>query len=603
MGKNKMEKLDYNKIEYPTLNNNIKRGLKKGIINLNEDETKISYLLKKNHNTEFRTLQELIRASYLIELVLDYKYPKENILLDYGNNKKIYSNRSDIVVFEDEEFEKPLFVVECKKNSISHEQFKQSIEQVFKIATAIGSKYAILIDGTTKTAFCVQGFKFNEREKNFISDIPKLGSNIPKCKFIKKNSSSDLKIPNYKDMTEIFEKTHNTIWQGGKLSPTDALDELLKLVFCKIEDEEKTKDGKNYRFQISTGESVESLFDRINSIYKNAEPENSEIFKENIKLDHKIIYNAVEHFQAINFSKTKLSIKSLAFEKFLKDFSRDTIGQHFTPIEIVEFCVKMINPKNEDYILDPSCGNGEFLLNSMNYICYYLKNNYSEDKIREKWQNFVKNNIYGIEINNQIARVCKMNLMINNDNGYSNIINIDALEKIEKIEEKDDKFRFDKFNIIITNPPFGTFIKNSDKSHIRDFILSKLKNKQKIEVLFIERCLDFLVEGGKLAIILPDGILTNLNLQYVRDFILENSEILAIVSLPPFAFNNFGSNIKSSIIFLKKKIQKKINHEYPIFMATAEHIGYNEKGQKIPNNDLDKIHAEYLKFKKNKYSY
>ena len=141
------------------------------------------------------------------------------------------------------------------------------------------------------------------------------------------------------------------------------------------------------------------------------------------------------------------------------------------------------------------------------------------------------------------------------------------------------------------------------------FELGKKKNKdgkernmknQKTEVLFIERCIDFLKpKTGQMAIILPDGILTNSMMQYVRDFIMEKARILAVVSLPQFTFAHFGAGVKSSLVFVRKKAENEKLGKYPIFMAIAEHIGYDATGRKDAKNDLDKIWEEYKKFKKN----
>ena len=128
-------------------------------------------------------------------------------------------------------------------------------------------------------------------------------------------------------------------------------------------------------------------------------------------------------------------------------------------------------------------------------------------------------------------------------------------------------------------------------------------HSQKTEILFIERCLDFLRPDGKIAIVLPDGILTNSSLQYVRDYIMQNSQILAVVSLPQFAFAHFGAGVKSSLVFLRKPKAKEEIGKYNIFMGIAEHIGYDATGRKDPKNDLNTIHQEYLKFKKNKNNY
>lgn len=140
-------------------------------------------------------------------------------------------------------------------------------------------------------------------------------------------------------------------------------------------------------------------------------------------------------------------------------------------------------------------------------------------------------------------------------------------------------------------------MKQTEKPYLKKYKLGKDRKAQKTEILFVERCLDFLRPGtGRMGIVLPDGILTNISLQYVRDFIMERTQILAVVSLPQFAFTHFGAGVKSSLVFLRKKAEGEKLENYPIFMAIAEHIGYDATGRKIPQNDLDTIVEEYQKF-------
>jgi len=223
------------------------------------------------------------------------------------------------------------------------------------------------------------------------------------------------------------------------------------------------------------------------------------------------------------------------------------------------------------------------------------------------WHNFAANNLFGIEINDSIARVAKMNMIIHDD-GHTNVIGFDALEDIDKMNRKNTGFAKNRFDVIVTNPPFGANVKASEHPYLEKYFLGKdktgkkTKGNQKTEILFIERCIDFLKPGvGRMAIVLPDGILTNSGLQQVRDYLMEKAQILAVVSLPQFAFTHFGAGVKSSLVFVRKKSNKEKLGRYPIFMAIAEHIGYDATGRKDPKNDLNKICEEFKKFKsKNK---
>ena len=579
---------------------NIQRGIEKGIIALSSDESKITYHCKRDYTTSFKNPEEKVRASYFCELVLDYDYPIKNIDIEVTVPRRTPEDRADIVVYDEEGSE--YLVIECKKDGITDAEFKQAIEQAFGNANSLRAKFASVVAGITKTAFDVAGFKPNEREKNVISDIPKKYGKTPKYKFIKGESDKEPKEVSRDELIRALEKSHDTVWQGGKLSPTTAFDEVSKLLFCKLRDEKITTKGEAYAFQIGTHESAEDIFNRIDAIYQKAKKEDAEVFKEDIRLEPKVVYSVVEHLQGLALNKTDLDTKGVAFERFMEDFFKGKMGQYFTPREIITFCVKMLNPKRSDLVIDPACGSGGFLLNTLDAIRKYAEQNYDDHEAWEYWHKFAMNNLYGIEISDQIARVCKMNMIIHDD-GHTNIISTDSLRDINEITKQHKAFRKEQFDILLTNPPFGASVKSTEKDYLDKYQLGKSRKNQKTEILFIERCLDFLKPDGKIAIVLPDGILTNSSLQYVRDFIIEKSQILAIVSIPQFAFTHFGAGVKSSLVFLKKKELDEDVGSYPIFMAIAEHIGYDATGRKDPINDLEKIVDEYKKFQKNPENY
>jgi type I restriction enzyme M protein len=580
---------------------NIKRGTGKGIISLSDNESRITYKCSREYSVSFKNPEEKVRASYFVELVEDYHYPQERIGLEVTIPRRTPEDRADIVIFEDNTLKKPYLVVECKKDGISDAEFKQAIEQVFGNANSLRAKFASVIAGTTRTVFDVAGFTPSEREKNVISDIPVKYGQTPKYRFIKGEKDKELKVVLKEDLIKTLQKAHDTVWQGGKLAPTTAFDEISKLLFCKLQDETEspiTTKGQPYKFQVGTYETANEVFDRINKIYQEAKQKDAEVFKEDIRLEPKVVYAVVEHLQSINFNKTDLDTKGIAFETFMGKFFKGEMGQFFTPRELIKFCVKMMNPQTNQLLLDPACGSGGFLLNAMDFIRERAQEEYDNDPVLayRMWHDFAKDNLFGIDINDQIARVCKMNMILHDD-GHTNIISTDSLTDVNDINRIHPKFKENAFDLVLTNPPFGATAKESEKPYLKNYNLGKDKKAQKTEILFIEQCLKFLKPGtGKLAIVLPDGILTNSSLQYVRDFIMARTQILAIVSLPQFAFTHFGAGVKSSLVFLRKKSIDEKQGDYPIFMAIAEHIGYDATGRKEPVNDLDTIHTEYQKF-------
>ncbi len=582
----------------------IKRGIEKGIIALSEDQSKVTYFACRQFKANLKDPEEKVRASYFAELVLDYNYPKERIDFEVTVPRRTPTDKADIIVYEDNERKKPYLVVECKKDGITDAEFKQAIEQAFGNANSLRANFASVVAGITRTAFDVAGFKPSEREKNVVADIPIKYGQAPKYKFIKGDSEREIYEVSKDDLIRALKKAKDTVWQGGKLAPTAAFDEISKLLFCKLQDEkEETKKGEPYKFQIGTHEDFNEVFGRVNFIYQKARKKDPEVFKENIQLEPQIVYSVVEHLQGINFNETDLDVKGVAFETFMEDFFKGKMGQFFTPREIIRFCVRMLNPQTDQIILDPACGSGGFLLNSMDFVKSDAERDHDKEEAWRIWREFALKKLYGIEINDQIARVCKMNMIIHED-GHSNIISADSLIDLSEIAKMNPAFKSNSFDLVLTNPPFGADIKDTEKPYLQKFALGKGRKSQSTEILFIERCLDFLKPGtGRMAIVLPDGVLTNSSLQYVRDFIMERFQVLAFVSLPQFAFMHFGAGVKSSLVFLRKRDHGEKLKSYPIFMAIAEHVGYDATGRKDPVNDFEKIYEEHQKFMKNQKDY
>lgn len=590
---------------------NITRGIDNNLISFSEDGNRIVYNCSRNYSTSFKNPEEKVRASYFVELVLDYLYPKEKIDIEVKVERRTPDDRADIVVYEDDKLKSPFLVVETKKDGISDSEFTQAIEQAFGNANSKRAKYAIVVAGNTKTAFDVAGFKSSEREKNVIADIPIKFGKAPKYKFSKGDKSKDLKIAYREDLISALKKSHSSVWQGGKLAPTTAFDEVSKLLFCKLKDEKGTKKNEFYQFQIGSNETASEVADRIQKIYEQAKTDDPQVFKERINLTSEIIYNVVEHLQGLTLNKTDLDTKGVAFEIFMKDFFIGKMGQFFTPRPVVQFCVKMLAPEQSQRVIDPSCGSGGFLLYAMDEVRQFAEANYDEFEAFKHWHSFAEKKLYGIEINDQIARVCKMNMIIYDD-GHTNVIGHDALDGLDKMQKINSEFQENSYDLILSNPPFGATIKSKEVKYIKTFTLGKNgtteRKTQKSEILFIERCIQLAKKGtGKIAIVVPEGVMTNSSLQYVRDFILENCELLASVSLPESAFSHFGAGIKSSLLFLRRKKDKEKIDDYPVFMAVAKQVGISSTGREEENelysDKPECIFNQWNVFQKNKNSY
>lgn len=577
----------------------IQLGIDKGLISFNEDRSRIKYNWQKKERN-YNNPEEKVQALTFLQLILDYNYPESRIRqfepVTMGSEVK----EADIVVFDDELCVKPLILVECKKQEVSEAEFQQAINQAYS--------YAFALPGEVKYVWVTSGIKNDYLEvdksqntRNQLPDIPQYGiQEVANYKYVYgadhlpptpgKQRFFDLQVIDQSDLTRRFKQAHEALWAGGQLNPSEAFDELDKLIFCKIWDERKPrKVGEPYDFQIITvSKKVEpderkrrliendNLYNRVKALYEEGRKRDTEVFRDNIRLTPEKIRTVVSYLESVNLGETDLDSKGRAFETFMGSFFRGNFGQYFTPREIVKFIVDVLPITNDSKVLDTSCGSGGFLLYALNKVRdeateYYP--NYKNDarqyaKWFPYWHDFAEKNLYGIEINEQISRAAKMNMIIHDD-GHTNVITSDGLVSDAIIKERTGNkgFEYGTFDFIITNPPFGSNIRQTEQAYLKTYQLGKkeedwlavkakagddTRDGQQSEVLFIEQDYKFLKEGGILAIVLPDGILTNSSMQYVRTQLEDWFRIVAVVSMPQTAFAANGAGVKSSVLFLKK---------------------------------------------------
>jgi type I restriction enzyme M protein len=575
----------------------ISMGEREGLIKLSEDKVEYISLKKSYRSTD---PEERVRAAFYVELITKYKYPKEKIDLEVIVPRRDPKDKADIVVYEDDDKKSPYIVVECKKDGIPLAEIKQAVEQAFGNTNSLGAKYALMVAGNVRIAFDVAKFPPMEREKNVIADIPIRYGKLTKFKFKKGDENWDVKEVTRDELLNKFQQCHDTLWEGGRRNPAEAFDEMSKLMFCKIHDERfLTPKGEYYKFQVGTHETINEVAGRIKNIYQDAQGIDPDVFIDPVKAEDPITYGVVEVLQGVSLSKTDLDAKGVAFEHFLGTVFRGEMGQYFTPRAIVEFMVDFLEPDIHDLVIDPACGSGGFLIYALEKVKNDLEARLEPHDARDRWKDFALKQVFGIEINNQLARVSMMNMIIHED-GHTNIENNDALDNPTKFHPRRD-VKLDKFTLLLTNPPFGAVVKDRERTYLKDYFLGgkeKKRNRQNTEILFIERCLDYLRPGGRMGIVLPDGILTNSTLQYVRDFVLEKAQILGVVSLPQGAFTHYGAGVKASLLFLRKKEEDEIlSQNYPIFMAIARHIGYDTTGRP-DKNEFPEILEVWRDFKK-----
>jgi type I restriction enzyme M protein len=558
--------------------NLVEEGINRKLIRFEDDEKYVIYL-NENRRRNYANPEEKVQVETYLKLVLIYNYLpnriRQFVFVTMGSEIK----EADIIVFNDEECKSPHIVVECKKEEVSELEFEQATNQ--------GFAYAYALAGTIKYVWVTSRLKdvyFQvDKEKHIkisIPDIPQYGvDKLAQYKYAKSGGVSnkqklfELQVVTEDELTRRFKQAHQALWGGGELNPSEAFDELDKLIFCKIWDERKArKKGERYDFQIFTESTEEKtnkeLLKRIKDLYEEGRKKDPEVFKDGIRLSATKCRTVVGYLESVDLSRTDLDSKGRAFETFMGSFFRGDFGQYFTPRPIVKFIVDVLPIKNDSLVLDTSCGSAGFLLHALDKIRRQASEYYEENTTDyyKYWHDFAEKNLYGIEINEQIARTAKMNMIIHDD-GHTNVIAADGLLPDDKLREKTNHqgFKYNHFDFIITNPPFGSIVRQTEQAYLKQYGFAQksidwlnsnskesLRDNQSTEILFIEQDYNFLVEGGYLAIVIPDGILTNSSLQYIRDGIDEKYRIVAVVSMPQTAFQATGAGVKSSVLFLKK---------------------------------------------------
>jgi type I restriction enzyme M protein len=383
-----------------------------------------------------------------------------------------------------------------------------------------------------------------------------------------------------------FEEIHDYIYAHDGLSPQETLEEFIKVLFIKLHDESQ----RIHRFHLS--DTIDNPIDLSNvlKLFESTKKQYHTIFEENdkIKLSDNSLGFIINKLQNISLSGSSQDVKGLAFQKFLNHHEKSDRGQFFTPEPIINFCVNIINPRKNELILDPACGSGGFLVSALKYI--------KENDTDYDAEYIINNNLFGIDINKTIARIAKMKLLLEL-NTYNNIISYNSLESIDKI--KPLLHNEDGFDVILTNPPFGAKINqrslltayqlgykwNRDQNGF--YRSGNIHNTQTVETLFVERCIELLRIGGRMAIVLPNGNFENPSLEYVRHYILKKSKILAIVNLPQETFIPYGTGVKTSLLFIEKKDEHD-TQEYSIFLGKITKLGYqgNKNGTPLYKKNL-----------------
>lgn len=374
------------------------------------------------------------------------------------------------------------------------------------------------------------------------------------------------------DLNRSIEKIHNYIYANDGLNNFEVLDELLKILYLKVYDE-------NNLNLLTNSDSDETLLNKAKDVFKSLTAENPNLFEKSAKINLKnstLIY-VLRELSNFSISKMDQDLKGHLMQRIIDRSFREGRGQFFTPIQVVDFMVNMLSPKSGSKCCDPACGTGGFMFKTIEYMS------------RESNNTDFISNIDFYDISKSITKLVMMRYMFEFGKNNPNIKVQDSLtSEIPQI-----------YDYVLTNPPFGSQGRIADKSILEKYILGsgengKPLNSQVPDILFIEKVIRILKNGGKGAIVLPDGNFENPSSRYIREFIVNNCRVDAIVSLPDGTFIPYGTGVKSSILFFTKGTN--VEQNYNVFFGKINNLGYTfSKHSKTLLNKSGEVIEDYSK--------
>lgn len=588
------------------------------------------------------TPEEYVRQNIEHRLVKELKYTKERIKVEHTIKLGSKHPRVDLAIFPEscENFaqENIQIIIECKKDTVEPSSRKDGVEQLKSYMSACPNcEWGMWTNGKYKE---VLRKIINEKGQIVFIDYNDIPSGNGSIDDIDRPKRSSLKNAVEDNLLFVFKTCHNHIYANDGMQKQPAFFELLKVIFCKIDDEKNfpnplefyvtSSERSNPDGQLTVKKRISKIFERVKKRYKQIFEQNDEI---NL-LPRSLAY-IVSELQGYNLLNTHIDVKGKAYEELVGANLRGDRGEFFTPRNVMHMTVDMLSPKSDEKVLDPACGTGGFLVIAMNSVIKKLEKqmikvfgkskdewNYEESKFfQEKISETASNNFFGFDINPDLVKATKMNMVMNND-GSGNIFRLNSLlpphEWADDVKEKlsevldvkkssiRNSYSIALFDVIVTNPPFGSKIPIKDPNILEQYDLGHIwekKNGQWVktnrlqssvppEQLFIERCLQFLKEGGRMGIVLPDAILGAPGLEYIRQWLIEHTKIIASIDLHSDTFQP-RNGTQTSVLILQKKTQHEIDlqektgqmADYNIFMAMVERIGHDKRGNTLFKRD------------------
>ena len=559
------------------------------------EEEKLVY----NEKTNKSSPEEIVRQLYLVKLTKHYKYSKSLIELEktiHFGREKNDSKRADIVVYRPDGIT-PKIIVEVKSPFQDND-----VQQLKSYLNAEGAPIGVAVNGRTRVIL------YRPYPKEFddtLDDIPASDEEVEDV-LAKRKTLKDLREDDLKETIKTLEEL--VLANSGQ----DSFEEIFKLIYAKLYDEKEAlnRSSEELHFRKSpTGKPAETKR-IIDKLFEEAKEEWPDVFDKatSIKLNAEHLSVCVGELQDVKLFGSSLRIIDEAFEYLLPDVAKAKKGQFFTPRVVIDMCVKMLNPRKKEYVIDTACGSAGFLIHTMQYVWKSLK---SADSKKE----YAGRYLWGIDFDEKSTKISRAIMLIAGD-GKSHIFKASSLDtrewsatlkdeiiKRNLAREYDDYERnlinkktleFLEFDLLLANPPFAGEIK--EKHLLSQYYLGKnskgkLQTKVERHLIFIERNLNFVKDGGRLAIVLPQGIFNNTSQEYIRKFIMSRARILGVVGLHVNSFKPH-TGTKTSVLFLQKWGKEDFDefgnpslNDYPIFFATQRQSFKDNSGNYIFEKD------------------
>lgn len=570
-----------------------------------------------------RTPEEYVRQNIARSLVHEYRYPRAEIgvgvTIQMGSGKK----QVDIAIYAEG---KPHFqehiigIIECKREGTPAEDNKNGVAQLKSyMAACPNCRFGLWTNGSAQRLCFARTDVKGAVAFDPVVDIPtkgekKLDAGAPDRRLLRPATADNLLFA--------FRRCHNYIAGNTGLQKPEAFWELLKVIFCKAEDE---RSGKALEFYVTSAEQkttpgqlkckarIDGLFGHVKKDFPTIFPE-----KEDISLPKEVLAYTVAQLQPYSLLESAVDVKGIAYEEIVGANLRGDRGEFFTPRNACRMAVAMLDPKPGLRILDPCCGTGGFLITAMNSILEKFSDqrtslhrdpkNPRPVELQEDFRarnKLLAETISGLDINPALVRAAKMNMVMNND-GSGGLAQANSLaDPATWSKEARQTAPLGSFDLVVTNPPFGTNIKIDAPEVLRQYDLAAawdyseetntwtqrtnangdvvLQTSQPPEILFIERCIQFLKPGtGVMAMVIPNGILNNVSLAYVRQWILDHTQVIAVVDMQRDLFQP-RNDTQTSMVILRRLSEEEIGRmpDYPIFFAVTKKVGHDKRGNTV----------------------